>query len=232
MKAMEIKEQNSSSGIDKKISRMERWLKRCAASCGCGAWSSALMDVECLQAEARAFREELWAAVENEKPCRADIPLWKNILSAAKAVSLALFFVMAADFPLSIDQEKPHNAFMLGSGSIALLTSTEGEIINGLREALCKGNRGRVVLTVDIPQEQPAQPAMMTGTASAKERRASPAVADRVQEISAPVSVVKKTDGAAQQAEPAELSAEEVVSLIQIGQRALITSDSAIKIVN
>ena len=228
---MDIVKEEGHGLIDKKLGRIERWLKRCAASCGCGAWSSALMDIECLQAEAREFREELWAALENNKQRRADIPAWRKVFLASRIGFVAMLFVLMTGFPLSVDQDKVSYDFWAEGGSIALLTSTESEIINGLRNALSRGNRGRVVVTVDVP-ERP-QPTKMTGVASASGREPAPTQsrAGRVQETKTADVKAEKKDAVTPPSAKAELSVEDVVSLVQIGQRALMTSDSAIEIV-
>ena len=217
--------------IDKKLGRMERWLKRCAASCGCGAWSSALMDMECLQAEARELREDLWAAVENEKQLCDDVPVCYNICHLAKIALIAMLFVLMTGFPISVDQERAHQAFWNEGSSIALLTSTEGEIINKLRSALSSGNSGRVVVTVDVPER--SQPLKMTGVsaASAGEKSVPQSKAVRATETKAASEKTEKRDVRSVPATRGELSVEDVVSLIQVGQRALMTSDSAIKII-
>ncbi len=52
--------------LERRLRRIERWLKRCMAACRCGSWSSALMEIECMEAETQGFRDDLWKTVEAE----------------------------------------------------------------------------------------------------------------------------------------------------------------------
>lgn len=47
--------------MEKKMNRIQRWLDRCVTACKSGAWGSALMEVECLEAGLKSAREEIWA---------------------------------------------------------------------------------------------------------------------------------------------------------------------------
>ena len=222
-------------GICKRIDRMERWLKRCAVSCGCGAWSSALMDMECLQAEAREFRDELWTAAENGARETESARRGNRLFATARVTLLALLFVVTTGFPLSIDQEVPFKGFRGKSESIALLTATESDIISGLRSTLSSGNVGRVILTVDLP-EQRTKPEKMRGAASAsgKEPSAVTVRTDKPQVAKTPTQALPaptpKKEPASTVREVGELSVEEVVTLIQVGQRALMGTEPVIKI--
>ncbi len=221
----------------KKLTRVERWLKRCMVACRCGSWSSALMEIECMEAEARELQRELWARAEGEALERTARFSSAGVLRWCKAAAIALIIVLACGLPLSVDQDRPFDGFR--SDSLAVLTSTEGEILTALRETLSSGNTGRVLLSVEF--EPDMQDAPRSGVAVAAE---SPRGGTPVRPPAVVRSVVvgeTRTDGkrGAQKAEstrsPAEQqtrpSFEDVISLIQVGQRALRVPEPGVRVV-
>lgn len=237
---METQENKS---IDKRLLRIERWLKRCMVACRCASWSSALMEIECMEAETREFRDDLWKIAESEAVGKPRQSLRSMVAANARVVVLAMVFVMSIGFPLSVDQDRPFQAF--SGESIALLTSTESDILDALRESLSEHNTGRVVLTLDRSEIASASYAPR-GAAVANDE-ANPAVSGKNRDAMAEKTIsasrngvsdpakqssppkepapVKKTAG-----EPREPSVEDVISLIQVGQRALRTSEPAVKV--
>jgi hypothetical protein len=129
--------------------------------------------------------------------------------------------VLAAVVPISLDVEARSGAFGESVESFALLTSTESDIIIALWESLSSGNSGRVVLSVEIPDKAPVS-AKGAGAAMASEKPQAPegAVA---QEKTPPMVVAEKEDR--------RPSVDEVISLIQVGQRALRVSEPGVKVV-
>jgi hypothetical protein len=192
------------------LKRVERWFKRCVAACKCGSWDEALVEADCLEAETKGLREKLWSAMTEERSGTRTRGVGAAIFFRTfKAAVLSLVIVMAAVIPLSVDPEaKPEVSLSPPlMSSVALLTSAESDIINALRESLSSANNGRVVLMVEIPEKSPADVAPR-GAAMASE-----------------------ADAEAPGPEPVHPSADEVISLIQVGQRVLRAPDSAIKII-
>jgi hypothetical protein len=211
------------SEFDRRLGRIERWLRRCVEACRCGALGAAIMEIECMEAETREFRRELWEKARDEAAAVRPRPLKKAVLSCVSVVSLSAVFVLAAGLPLSIEQDRPFRGFQ--PESLAILTSTESDILNALRESLSSQNRGTVVLSVELPDEDAEPP--ITGAAAAE----TTAPAQR-----APAVKVLETRPVVTAAipEPAETrptpTVEEVLSLIQVGQRALRVSEPAVRI--
>jgi len=220
--------------LDKRLSRIERWLRRCAAACRCGSWNSALMEVECMEAEAKGFREELWSIACDEAEGRVRRPIRARIFTALRVSALASVLVLSAGLPLATEQDAPRTGFGFTGNSVAVLTSTEGDILDALRESLSNRNAARVVLTISREEDDslPAQPA---GAAAAAVRPARPSVAAPAKADS-PASEQITTKNSESRQEPAgrasarEPSVEEVISLIQVGQRALRISEPAVRI--
>ncbi|MDR1651975.1 MAG: hypothetical protein LBR87_09330 [Synergistaceae bacterium] len=210
--------------VDRRLSRIERWLKRAAAACRCGSWSDALMEIECLEAETKSCREELWKAAEHESARDAG-RAGPYLERAVKVLALASAMVLTAVIPLSTEAERSAASFAVPGESLALLSSVESDIINALRESLSDANRGRVLLTVELPQETP-EPQKLRGAAAAAERKTQTEVSAQ-QDAPRGTEAVPEVPGTAGR----RPSVDEVISLIQVGQRALRMPEPAVRVV-
>jgi len=226
-------ETHGNGQLDKRLSRIERWLKRCAAACRCGSWNSALMEVECMEAEAKGFREELWSIAAEEAEGRVRRPIRARIFTALRVSALASVLVLSAGLPLATEQDAPRAGFGFTGNSVAVLTGTEGDILDALRESLSNRNAARVVLTISREEDDSlsAQPA---GAAAASVRparaiAAAPAKADGPASAQTTKNSESRQESAGR-ASAREPSVEEVISLIQVGQRALRISEPAVRI--
>jgi hypothetical protein len=219
--------------FERKLSRIERWLKRCLSACKCSSWSSAMMEIECMEAEAREFRSELWNLVSGEGAGRPRGLFREALFVHARAVALAVALVMAAELPLSKDQDRPLQAF--SGESIALISSTESDILAALRESLSNQNAGRVVLSIELPA--PDEGLKNAGAAAAAEPEMTAPSREPVQAAPTTVAFSSKENeaqsesGVEEKAPDAGPTVEEVISLIQIGQRALRVSEPAVRVV-
>ena len=215
--------------FEKRLRRIERWLARCVEACRCGAWGSAVMEAECMEAETREFREQLWKTAAREAYGKPRRSMGKAVAAYARVDSLSALFVLMTGLPLSIDQDRPFYGFQ--AQSLELLTSTEGDILAALRENLSNGNRGTVVLSIELPARDPAPEAPRPGEASAQTApmRRAPAVKviKAAPRVTRPGQEEKEGPPAKSETGP---SIEEVLSLMQIGQRALSASEPAVKV--
>jgi hypothetical protein len=206
--------------MDRHLKRVERWLIRCVTACRCGSWGDALAEAECLEAETKGLRDKLWVAAEEEASARKRRTFAFSAFTILKVSALAMTMVLTAVIPISFDPEA-RGGVSAPMESIALLSRTESDIINALRESLSSGNSGRVVISVEIPDE--SLPPVQNGAALASEA-ARPAPRQVVAEIAPPAPVAEES-GARRP------SVDEVISLIQVGQRALRTSEPGVKVV-
>ena len=132
--------------MEKKMNRIQRWLDRCVTACKSGAWGSALMEVECLEAEIKSAREEIWAkamiAPSVRKPTFRFF--WRHLFRVS-TVTLALLFALV--LPLSLESEKRGGSFnaLSEEGMFTWVTLDEGKMLEALRSDLSENNRGRVV---------------------------------------------------------------------------------------
>lgn len=204
--------------IEKRACRIERWLKRCVAACKSGSWSSALMEAECLEAEARGLREDMWKAADASVRGEAPVSTMSRIALALRVAAVTFVMIAAFDLPLSTDQDRPFEMH----GEVALLTSSEADILNALRSSLSSGNRGDRVVVLQVPaqEERPTPRIRQTRPAAASERIAAP----EKKAVEAPEKEIK----AAQ--EEREISVEDVLALVQVGERALHISNAGVRV--
>jgi hypothetical protein len=211
--------------MDRRLKRIERWLKRCVAACKCGSWGDALIEIECLEAEAREARGELWLAAEEEAGEASRRRFGPFFAKGLKVASLAMAMVLAAVIPLSTEFDAQMPGFPEPMESFAILSGPESDIINALRESLSSGNSGRVTITVELPAKSP-EPAPKRGAALAAE-----SVLAAAKPQSDPTAVEPREEPASPPVpEERRPSVEEVVSLIQVGQRALRVPEPAVRV--
>ena len=211
--------------MDRHLKRVERWLKRCVVACKCGSWSDALAEAECLEAETKGLREDLWGAVEDEALGVPDRGMAYSAFSMLKITILAMAMVLAAVIPISFDPESGILEFAPQKESVVLLSSTESDIIDALRQSLSSGNSGKVVISVEMTEE--AEAAESGGGIAMAAERTKPAPKN--------TAAVRTGLPQAQAEEVAKStrrpSADEVISLVQIGQRALRSSEPGVIVV-
>ena len=210
--------------MDRHLKRVERWLKRCVAACKCGSWGDALAEAECLEAETKGLREKLWTAASDDALRVSDRGMAHFMFAALKIGVLAVAIVLSAVMPIAFDPESGALEFAAQRESLVLLSSTESDIINALRESLSSGNSGTVVISVEMAEEVTAVTESGRGAAMAAEKpRPAPEIAKVLSAEQAPVEdeipVVRRP------------SADEVISLIQVGQRALRSSEPGVTVV-
>ncbi|GHV53168.1 hypothetical protein FACS1894216_10660 [Synergistales bacterium] len=208
--------------FDKKIKRVERWLKRCAAACGCARWSSAMAEIESMEAEIRGLRASLWAAAEED----ASVPAAARsgaALICARVVALA--FVMLIFSAASVTMYETENTRIVSNVSrpsiIEPLSIAESDIINALRENLSSNNTVKAISITVAKGEK----AIAVRPAEALPRDTGGSLANKDEE-----TPDARTGDAVRNKEAAGTE-EEVLSLIQVGQRALMTKEPIVRII-
>ena len=211
--------------MDRHLKRVERWLKRCIAACKCGSWSDALAEAECLEAETKGLREKLWSTVEDEASRVPDRGIVHSAFAMLKIAILSMVIVLSAVIPISLDPDSGVLKFVPQRDSVVLLSSTESDIINALRESLSSGNSGRVVISVEIPEEASSTESDRGAAMAAEKVKPAPknTVSPSVEYPKAPAEQEVKA--------VRHPSADEVISLIQVGQRALRSSEPGVIVV-
>ncbi|MDR3165153.1 MAG: hypothetical protein LBU13_06210 [Synergistaceae bacterium] len=208
-------------GVENQLRRVERWLKRCVAACRGRSWSKALSEAECLEAEAKGLCEKLWRVAEAEAVKAEHVRASVRVCSLLKVAALAMAMVLTAVLPISTDAGRVSRKTAYAPETFEFLTSGESDIIDALRESLSSGNRGAVVLLADAPEKTVPAAAEKSGAAMAAEAVGPAAVTETSHRAA------KTVDAGV----PRRPSADEVISLIQVGQKALRVSEPGIKVV-
>ena len=205
--------------MKKKISRIQRWLDRLSAACEKGRWDSALVESDCLSAEVREIREDLARILENEQTSAFDILSRSAVAMSVRSIGIALFIVLVSTIPLAVESERPWSA-QYASGPaknsreemLTWVTREEDELIRTLRTDLSGQNAGNTE-TANV-----FYPPLKKMTASVV-KKDNVAVSEKpsVREIS-----VRSEVG---------ISAEDLLALLQIGEKALRGDAPAIKVI-
>ncbi|MDY9920673.1 MAG: hypothetical protein U2P59_02460 [Synergistota bacterium] len=205
--------------MKKKISRIQRWLDRLSTACETGRWDSALVEADCLSAEVRQIREDLTQKLENDHVAAASIFSRSAVTMSIKSVGIALFIVLVSTIPLAVESERPWTAQTEtkpaqknGDEILAWVTREEDELLRTLRSDLSGQNAG-------VTQTENVFSAPVKKRASAQVKRENVVVSE--------IPAVRNTPVRSE----AEISAEDLMALLQIGEKALRGDTPAIKVI-
>ena len=132
--------------IEKKISRVMKWLERCTLACRGKCYGAALMDIECARVDFDSARDEIWHAAQEQF-----IPTSRKIYFIRffrTAITTAVILLSVAA-PLSFVE----NTFsaIATNGSLEWVTSDEKTLLLNLREQLSNANSGWTSDLTDSP---------------------------------------------------------------------------------
>ena len=126
-----------------KTARLQRWLDRLTAACENKKWKSAVAEADCLSAELRMVRDELWEkAEESVEPKRS----FTCASFGARSFGIAMAIVCLCTFPIAVESGKPQNIAALPTGAenkfeeFTLVTAEEKELLQMLRANLKESN--------------------------------------------------------------------------------------------
>lgn len=204
----------------KKISRIQRWLDRLSAACDKERWDSALVEADCLSAEVREIREDLAHMLENEQVPTAAIFTRSAVTMSIRSIGIALFIIMVSTMPLAVESERPwapQNASApsndRGEEVLTWVTREEDELIRALREDLSGQNVGytaaRGVFSAPVKKGSATRPP------------------EEKEVVVSQKPAVRETSVRAE----AGISAEDLLALLQIGEKALRGDAPAVKII-
>jgi hypothetical protein len=132
--------------IEKKISRIMRWLERCALACRGESYGSALMDIECARVDFDSARNEIWNTVQNQyNPVSKKIYFKKFFRTVIASAAILL----SAAAPLSF-LENTFSAITTNN-SLEWVNSDEKALLKNIREQLSNANSGWITDLTDIP---------------------------------------------------------------------------------
>lgn len=213
--------------VEKQLSRIQRWLDRCKKACRSRAWGSALAEMECLEAEVRMAQKELWKLASGEEEGSHPFRRWPL---AAQGAVLALAILLGVALPVSVDSNHPDLSASTSSLQVLeWVTPQEAKVLDSLRNVptnSSRENQGRAVASVPRPvipasEIRPAEAHVLTPSTSKPRSAAFPQVSS--------ASLQKEHQEKSPGSNPSA-SLEDVISLIQVGQKALHSSSSAVNI--
>ena len=206
--------------MEKKMNRIQRWLDRCVTACKSGAWGSALMEVECLEAEIKSAREEIWVKAMNAPQAqRPTFSVFFRQVFRVSTVALSILFALA--LPLSLESENRSGSVRVLSeeGMFTWVTPDEGKMLEALRSDLSENNRGRAVEVPSLVKHQGRTEAKVIG------------------KVALPLPAAEKKAGEKVKLEGEKSNNEEnvpvdkILSLIQAGQKAIRRVEPAVRVV-
>lgn len=205
--------------MKKKISRIQRWLDRLSTACETGRWDSAIVEADCLSAEIREIREDLTLKLENGHAAAGSIFSRSAVTMSIKSIGIALFIVLVSTIPLAVESERPWVAQTAPGPTknskqemLAWVTPEEDELIRTLRADLSGQNTG-------------VNQAGNVFSAPVKKR-----VLAQVKKENVVVSEIPFVRNAPVRSEVG-MSAEDLLALLQIGEKALREDAPAIKVI-
>jgi hypothetical protein len=208
--------------MEKKIRKVQKWLERCVLACRSGSWENALAEMECANAEMEMARKDLWARV-SEEGMRGKKRVFPFFSDLAFAGGLALLLVLFTAVPVS----RLHiSAFMPSTDDrdlkVEFVSSEEEVILQALRRSLSENGFRETVFT-DSSQADMNVKSAMTGGGREGKKQAN-AVPDPV---SSGKNVAKMPQNGNKRT---ALDMERLITLVQVGEKALRESGPAIEI--
>lgn len=184
------------------IVKLQRWLDRLSEACQHKKWTTAIAEADCLSAELRLFRNDIYAkaenSIENVSTCKQ-----QKAMFAIKTFGTAMLIICFCTIPISVESARPRNIAALPivqNKEFTLVSAEEKELLQMLRANLMQNNTGLLVA------EKPRAKKTIS-------RKTMPHVANSVN-----AQYTIKT--------------EDMLTLMQIGERSLRGTGNVIKVIN
>jgi hypothetical protein len=131
--------------MEKRFRRVQRWLERCIEACKKEKWANAVADVECARAELETAREELWVTLSAREGSREKTGIKYMLPLSARSAVLAILIVMSAAIPLSTGTGSTSARRAEEAVTLEWVTADEKKMLSELRRSLSDMNMARVV---------------------------------------------------------------------------------------
>ena len=195
--------------LEKRLKRVQRWIDRCVEACRCKAWTSALAELECARAELDSASREIWEIAEGSKAENSSAWSLPPGGTLVHVLAVAAFILLLAGAPTSTESFNPSRPVALEPGPLVeWVTADEKVLLDNLRKSLAGGTAASA-----SPSAAGARP--VTRGAGPYQAKSS-----SFQQQAAPVSPRIE----------APVQPEDLLSLIQVGQRALRPDGEGLKI--
>ena len=116
------------------------------AACENKKWKSAVAEADCLSAELRLVREELWEKAEESAAPKRSFSFRTCASFGARSFGIAMAIVCLCTFPIAVESGRPQNIAALPTGAenkfeeFTLVTAEEKELLQMLRANLKESN--------------------------------------------------------------------------------------------
>ena len=197
--------------MEKKIARITRWLDRCAKACSARSWQSALLDMECAKAELDEARSELWTRAEGGSQAS---PVIRKAGRLTLTAALGLFLVLSVAGPLAVQTARETVSIASGP-SLEWVSTDEKALLSALRRSLSDANLARL-------STEPGEEYLPRGVAAADAARP----ADNRRNLSV---LQGRENEKLQNSSSSGREFDTIITLVQIGQKALRERESAIR---
>jgi hypothetical protein len=159
--------------VEKNLRRIRRWVERLSAACAGEAWREALMEAECLEAEVRTTREELWERVRALPTERCG--RWG---AALKGLGIAFALSLAVALPIATEIERRVPVLAEVPGHFEWVAPDEESLLDALRQSLSESNPGRPLSRGIPPSPQRGASVARGGGAGERRSRSDPATGE------------------------------------------------------
>lgn len=211
--------------LERKIRKVQKWLERCLISCRSGSWERAIGDMECANAELRIAREELWLLAENSRESAASRSI-RHLGTTARIFLVASLILMISAAPIAVNHGPVSQRASSGDKPVLEWLEKDEEIlITALRRSLSENgfretDVSDTVITGKEWQTEKENPVFRGDTDPSVEGRDIPDAA-RASRDPEDAKVLQN---------PSEIMMEEVLALLEIGQRVLRNPEPPIKV--
>lgn len=208
--------------MKKRVIRIKRWVDRLSVAYEKKQWSSAMAAVDCLNAETRDLRDELCNVYIEEIEKFTLNKLMARMPIYIKTVVIALFIVMLSSLPIAVEAEKQVMTVSKkpietnkNVKNLNWLTNEEAELLSVFRSNFAENSQMSLLAVTNSKNIKTTRTAKISEAQKTK-------VIPNTENISIKnksKTIIKDT------------SQEDLLTLLQIGEKALKGDSFAIKVV-
>ncbi|MDR2175325.1 MAG: hypothetical protein LBO82_05240 [Synergistaceae bacterium] len=206
--------------MEKRIAGIIRWLERCLEAHKAGEMESALMDVECARADMDLLRDGFWSKLDRRAAGRRRTFVAALFAALLKTALGATAVILATAAPLALPREKLGEEAAAAPGRVIFVAKAQ----NGLFETAAEREGARAAETEFSP---PKIAAAVRADAKRPEPKDRP-LQSQAQSQSPQEQPYRA--GRDEKERGVNLSYENILALIQTGERALKNAAPAIEI--
>lgn len=186
--------------MENKIRKVQRWLERCVDACKSRSWENALADMECATAELESARKELWSVVDGSRAAARSRRRSKRLEASFVATILVLMSAIPVAMPEPMKRVVQSMGWEDQRAMLEFVTRDEKALITSLRKSLSSANR--------LEEIEDREGLSQTSTT-------------QVSVASVPKEEIKFVRGKNADDVDGPIALDEVVQLLEIGQKAL-----------